>query len=60
MHRLRGGLPGTPCIEHPELGTAWRVALQVKTASARRMHFWRGNDGKVVFATVGVHDDMSI
>jgi hypothetical protein len=60
MHRLRGGLPGSPCVEHPELGTAWRVALQTKTASARRMHFWRGSDGRVVFATVGVHDDMSI
>lgn len=60
MHRLRGGHAGAGCIEDPVLGTAWRVALQVKTASARRMHFWRGNDGKVVFATVGVHDDMSI
>lgn len=60
MHRLRGGLPGTSCIEDPQLGTAWRVALQVKTASARRMHFWRGTDGKIVFATVGVHDDMDI
>lgn len=61
MHRLRGGLPGTSSwVEDPELGTAWRVALQVKTASARRMHFWRGTDGKIVFATVGVHDDMSI
>lgn len=61
MHRLRGGLPGTSTfVEHPVHGTAWRVALQIKTASARRMHFWRGNDGKVVFATVGVHDDMGI
>jgi hypothetical protein len=61
MHRLRGGLPGTSSyIEDSELGTAWRVALQVKTASARRMHFWRGTDGKIVFATVGLHDDMSI
>lgn len=61
MHRLRGGLPGTSSyVEDPELGTAWRVALQVKTASARRMHFWRGTDGKIVFATVGLHDDMSI
>lgn len=61
MHRLRGGLPGTSSyVEDPDLGTAWRVALQVKTASARRMHFWRGTDGKIVFATVGLHDDMSI
>lgn len=61
MHRLRGGLPGgASFVEDPEMGTAWRVALQVKTASARRMHFWRGTDGKIVFATVGVHDDMDI
>jgi hypothetical protein len=61
MHRLRGGLPGTSTwVEDPILGTAWRVALQVKTASARRMHFWRGTDGRIVFATVGLHDDMAI
>ncbi len=44
----------------PEYGNTWRVPLQVKTASARRLHFWRGTDGKVTFATVGVHDDMGI
>jgi len=61
MHRLRGGLPGNSSfIDDPELGTAWRVALQIKTASARRMHFWRGTEGKIVFATVGLHDDMGI
>jgi hypothetical protein len=61
MHRLRGGNPGASgCIDHPVYGTAWRVALQVKTAAARRMHFWRGTDGKIRFATVGTHDDMGI
>ncbi|MET4143949.1 hypothetical protein [Arthrobacter sp. UYCo732] len=60
MHRLRDGVAGTSTVEDPVLGTAWRVALQVKTASARRMHFWRGTDGKIVFATVGLHDDMDI
>lgn len=60
MHRLRSGHPGAGFMEDPGLGTAWRVALQVKTASARRMHFWRGSEGKVVFASVGVHDDMDI
>lgn len=61
MHRLRGGVAGTSTwVEDPILGTAWRVALQVKTASARRMHFWRGTDGRIVFATVGLHDDMGI
>jgi hypothetical protein len=60
MHRLRGGQFGAGPIEDPVLGTAWRVALQVKTASARRMHFWRGPEGKIVFATVGLHDAMDI
>lgn len=61
MHRLRGGNPGNSgFVEHPVYGTAWRVALQVKTAAARRMHFWRGTDGMIRFATVGVHDDMGI
>ncbi|HEX9225855.1 MAG TPA: hypothetical protein VF885_04245 [Arthrobacter sp.] len=61
MHRLRAGLPGASnFVEHPEYGTAWRVALQIKTASARRMHFWRGTDGMIRFAAVGVHDDMGI
>lgn len=60
MHRLRGGLPGAPYIDDAQLGSAWRVALQINTASARRMHFWRGADGKIALATVGVHDDMDI
>ncbi|MGW6174359.1 hypothetical protein ACWF5H_12770 [Arthrobacter sp. NPDC055138] len=61
MHRLRNGPKGgTGYVEHPEYGTAWRVALQVDTAAARRLHFWRGAEGKVMFATVGIHDDMGI
>ncbi|MEH0110785.1 hypothetical protein V6N00_13825 [Tersicoccus sp. MR15.9] len=60
MHRLRGGVAGAPTIEDPVLGTAWRVSLQVKTASARRLHFWRGYDGHITLATVGVHDDLEI
>ncbi|WP_247828135.1 hypothetical protein [Arthrobacter antioxidans] len=35
-------------------------SLQVKSASARRLHFWRGNDGKITLATVGVHGDDCI
>lgn len=60
MHRLRGGLPGASYIDDAQLGSAWRVALQINTASARRMHFWRGADGRIVLATVGIHDDMDI
>ncbi|MHA7218616.1 hypothetical protein ACX80L_06950 [Arthrobacter sp. MDT1-48-3] len=61
MHRLRSGPKGsTGYIEQPEYGTAWRVALQSGAAAARRLHFWRGTDGKILLATVGVHDDVSI
>lgn len=61
MHRLRDGVPGNaPVLTHPEYGTGWRVNLQTGTASARRMHFWRGADGKIVFLSVGVHDDSAV
>ncbi|HEX9641176.1 MAG TPA: hypothetical protein VGB13_07670, partial [Candidatus Krumholzibacteria bacterium] len=42
---------------------AWRCALQVKTPSARRLHWWRipGPDGATIeFASVAVHDDYDI
>lgn len=42
---------------------AWRCALQIKTPSARRLHWWRipGDDGATVeFASVAVHDDFTI
>lgn len=61
MHRLRNGSGGdSGIVEHPDFGTAWRVALQINTACARRLHFWRATDGKITFATVGVHDDMDM
>jgi len=42
---------------------AWRCALQIKTPSARRLHWWRipGPDGGTLeFASVAVHDDFGI
>jgi len=42
---------------------AWRCALQVKTPSARRMHWWRipgPNGATIEFASVAVHDDFDI
>lgn len=39
---------------------AWRVSLQVKTPSARRLHFWRLPDGSIELSKVGVHDDLTI
>lgn len=45
VHRARDG------------ATLWRASLQSKTASARRIHFWQGPGGDVVFWHVGLHDE---
>ena len=39
---------------------AYRVSLQVKTPSARRLHYWLLPDGSVELANVGVHDRLVI
>jgi hypothetical protein len=39
---------------------AWRCAIQVKTPSARRLHWWRLPDGTIEFASVSKHDDFTI
>lgn len=42
---------------------AWRCALQIRSPSARRLHWWRvpGPDGATIeFASVAVHDDFDI
>ena len=43
---------------------AWRCALQVKTPSARRLHWWvvpggSGGDDIIELAHVGTHDDLT-
>ena len=58
MHRLRESpAGGSPFVEHPVHGTAWRVSLQTATAAARRLHFWRSSQGRIVLKSVRVHDD---
>ncbi len=39
--------------------TAWRVNLQVKTANARRLHYWRLADGRIELSRVVLHDDYA-
>jgi len=42
---------------------AWRCALQIKSPSARRLHWWRvpgPNGATIEFASVAVHDDFGI
>lgn len=59
MHVLRTG-PGAhdPAVSRAQGETCWRVSLQHKTASARRLHFWRLTDGSVELSSVRLHDDM--
>ncbi len=39
---------------------AFRIAVQIKTPGARRLHYWRLPDGTAELACVVHHDDMSI
>lgn len=64
VHPLRSGPGGSrSVVRGKDRAQAWRCALQIKTPSARRMHWWSipGKDGATIeFAKVGLHDDMSI
>jgi len=64
VHPLRAGVGGAKAVVRAsDKATAWRCALQVKTPSARRLHWWAipGPEGQIVeFAKVGVHDDLSM
>lgn len=39
---------------------AFRASLQVRTAAARRLHYWVLPDGRVELARIGYHDDFTI
>lgn len=58
MHLMRAGNPSLVPPAGVGQCTAWRVSLQVGSASARRMHFWRGTGGRITLANVGVHDEI--
>jgi hypothetical protein len=61
LHALRTDEGGdSPQRERGDGAKAWRVSLQIKTPSARRLHFWRLPDNSVELSKVGVHDDLSI
>lgn len=50
LHQLRSGDSGNaPAMTRADGATAWRVSLQVKTPSARRLHYWRLPDGSIEF-----------
>lgn len=59
LHQLRRGPGGNdPFVGREDGATCWRVSLQVKTAQARRLHYWRLPDGSVELSSVRLHDDM--
>lgn len=61
LHQLRTGRAGdAPTRVRSDGATAWRVSLQRKTPSARRLHYWQLNDGRIELAKIGVHDDFEI
>lgn len=55
LHPLRDGRAGAQRVRGG--AQAWRCALQVRTPSARRLHFWVLPGNRVELDQVGVHDD---
>jgi len=61
LHPLGDGAASAAALVRDRDGAkAWRCAIQVKTPSARRLHWWRLPDGTVEFASVNKHDDFTI
>jgi len=61
VHQLRTSQGGdSPPRKRDDGATAWRVSLQVKTPSARRLHYWQLVDGTIELAQINTHDDLSI
>ena len=59
VHRLRSGNGGEDPIRVRDDGAvAWRASLQVKTPSARRIHYWVLPTGDIELARVATHDDF--
>jgi len=59
VHHLRTGPGGDNPVRVREDGAmAWRASLQVKTPSARRLHYWILPNGDIELARVATHDDF--
>lgn len=61
-HPLRTGNASSapPRIRPSDGAQARRAYLEQRTPAARRLHYWVLPDGSVEFASVNLHDDMSI
>lgn len=59
LHQLRTGQGGDdPYRTRADGATCWRVSLQINTPGARRLHYWRLNDGSIELSSIRVHDDF--
>jgi hypothetical protein len=59
VHHLRTGTGGDDPVRIREDGAmAWRASLQVRTPSARRIHYWILPNGGIELARVTTHDDF--
>ena len=59
LHQLRRGAGANdPAVVREGGATCWRIYLQHKTPSARRLHFWRLTDGSIELSSVRLHDDL--
>jgi hypothetical protein len=59
VHHLRTGPGGEdPARIRDDGAIAWRASLQVKTPSARRIHYWVLSNGQIEIARVATHDDF--
>lgn len=60
VHRLRSGWGGDdPPIVRDDGAKAWRVAIELNTASARRLHYWELPGGSIELSRVVLHDDTT-
>jgi len=57
-HQLRAGDGGAPTLTREDGATCWRVALQINTPSARRLHFWQPPGRPPELSSVRLHDDF--
>lgn len=61
-HALRTGTGGNDptCVRTGDGAEGRRCYIEHNTAAARRLHYWTLPDGTIEFASVNVHDDMTI
>lgn len=59
LHQLLEGKAGAPRVRH-DGALAWRCALQINAAGARRLHYWTLPDKSIELDQVGVHDDAIV